>query len=71
MSKSDDIIERAWREGAMRAAAKRSGIGDVTEGPVVASLVYVFAQLGEPSCERALAKALQGGRNGRPDEKGR
>lgn len=57
METSDEIIGRAWRDGIMRGAAERSGIGDVTEGPLVGQLVYVFAQLGERSCADAVMKA--------------
>ena len=62
MTTSDEIIQQAWRDGLLRAAEKRNGIGDVTESlDVIVPLIYVFAQLGEPSCVRAMS----GGRHDR------
>ena len=62
MTTSDEIIQQACRDGLLRAAEKRNGIGDVTESlEVVVPLIYVFAQLGEPSCVRAMS----GGRHDR------
>jgi len=53
---TDEIIKRAWQEGVLRATEKRNGIGEVTESlEVVVPLIYVFAQLGEPSCVRAIS----------------
>ena len=62
MTTSDEIIQQAWRDGLLRAAEKRNGIGDVTESlDVIVPLIYVFTQLGEPSCVRAMS----GGRHDR------
>ena len=62
MKTTDEIIHEAWQDGVIRANQKRNGIGDVTESlDVIVPLIYVFAQLGEPSCVRAMS----GGRHDR------
>jgi hypothetical protein len=53
MTTTEEIIKQAWREGQLRAVEKRTGIGDVTENPlIVEPLVYVFKQLEAPDADR-------------------
>lgn len=42
----DDHLKEIWRK-AQREALQKSNIRDITEGPIVGKLAYVFRQLEE------------------------
>ena len=60
-TESEEIIRRAWQEGQLRAAEKRSGIGNVWEGPTVDALASVFAQMERMGIGRLGADRLSSG----------